>query len=212
MTAQAVRSAEALTYDEARRIVELASRAPSVHNTQPWNWRVNGNELELYADMTRRLPVEDPASRNVVVSCGAALHHCQVAARALGWKPLTIHLPVGSDKTLLARITLVPATPSPEHVAALEGLEARRTDRRRFTSWPVPDGRLHRLALTATARGCHAVPLLDFTTHSTRPDPRPGPFNPSVPLSGGPRAGQLDRSHPGGRDPCRVGARGPVRS
>ena len=164
MTAHAVRSAEPLPYDEARRIVELASRAPSVHNTQPWSWRVNGNDLELYADMTRRLPVEDPASRNVVVSCGAALHHCQVAARALGWKPLTIHLPVGSDKTLLARITLVPATPSPEHVAALEGLEARRTDRRRFTSWPVPDGRLHRLALTAAARGCHAVPLLEFTT------------------------------------------------
>ncbi len=164
MTAQAVQSARALPDDEARRIVELASGAPSVHNTQPWSWRVNGNDLELYADMARRLPVEDPSGRNAVVSCGAALHHCQVAARALGWKPLTIHLPFGSDKTLLARITLVPTTPSPEDVAALEALEARRTDRRRFTSWPVPDGRLHRLALTATARGCHAVPLLESTT------------------------------------------------
>ena len=79
-------------------------------------------------------------------------------------EPLTIHLPFGSDKTLLARITLVPAAPSPEDVAALEALEARRPDRRRFTSWPVPDGRLHRLALAATARGCHAVPLLESTT------------------------------------------------
>lgn len=164
MTAQPVRSTSALPDDEARRLVELASLAPSVHNTQPWSWRVNGNDLELYADMARRLPVEDPAGRNAVVSCGAALHHLQVAARALGWKPLTIHLPVGSDKTLLARITLVPSAPSPEHVAALEALAARRTDRRRFTSWPVPDGRLHRLARTATAQGCHAVPLLESTT------------------------------------------------
>ena len=25
---------------ELHRIVEVASRAPSVHNTQPWRWRI----------------------------------------------------------------------------------------------------------------------------------------------------------------------------
>ena len=164
MSARAGRSTDALPYDEARRIVELASRAPSIQNTQPWSWRVSGNDLELYADPAQRLPVEDPGGRGVVVSCGAALHHCQVAALALGWEPTTIHLPAGSDETLLARITLVPTTPSPEHLTALEALGARRTDRRRFTSWPVPDDRLHHLALTASARGCHAAPLLEAAT------------------------------------------------
>jgi len=164
MTALAGRSAGTLPYDEARRIVELATRAPSVQNTQPWSWRVSGNDLELYADLARRLPVQDPAARSVAVSCGAALHHCQVAALALGWEPMTSYLPAGSDKTLLARISLVPTTTSPEHLAALGALEARRTDRRRFTSWPVPHDRLHRLAFTASTRGCQAVPLLEATT------------------------------------------------
>ena len=39
-----------------RRIVELATRAPSVHNTQPWRWRGGLHSLELYVDRTRQLP------------------------------------------------------------------------------------------------------------------------------------------------------------
>ena len=42
--------------------------------------------LELHEDRTRRLPAADPFGRNVVISCGAALHHLQVAAGALGWE------------------------------------------------------------------------------------------------------------------------------
>ena len=39
-----------------RRIVELATRAPSVHNAQPWRWRGGPHSLELYADRSRRCP------------------------------------------------------------------------------------------------------------------------------------------------------------
>src|SRR3954471_14844893 len=63
-----------------RRIVSLATRAPSVHNTQPWRWHAAGSTLELFADHSRQLPVSDPAGRNLVLSCGAVLHHVQVVA------------------------------------------------------------------------------------------------------------------------------------
>ncbi len=33
-----------------RRIAELATRAPSFHNTQPWRWRARGATMELWAD------------------------------------------------------------------------------------------------------------------------------------------------------------------
>ncbi len=36
-------------------ILTLACRAPSVHNTQPWLWRLNGNQLQLFADGSRQL-------------------------------------------------------------------------------------------------------------------------------------------------------------
>ena len=57
-----------------RRIVEGATRAPSVHNTQPWLWRAHAHTLDLYADRSRRLGATDPEGRNLVISCGAALH------------------------------------------------------------------------------------------------------------------------------------------
>ena len=49
-----------------RWIVELACRAPSVHNTQPWAWRVSSDRIDLYADWSRRLPASDPDGRNLL--------------------------------------------------------------------------------------------------------------------------------------------------
>src|SRR4029453_1875505 len=39
----------------------------------------------------------------------------------------------------------------------------RRTDRRRFTSWPVPEELVHPLARLAETWGAHAVPIVDVT-------------------------------------------------
>ena len=40
--------------------VRYAVLAPSSHNSQPWIFHLEGNELELRADRTRALPVVDP--------------------------------------------------------------------------------------------------------------------------------------------------------
>ncbi|MET0840461.1 MAG: hypothetical protein ABWY19_16895, partial [Marmoricola sp.] len=89
-----------------RQVVVLACRAPSVHNTQPWQWRIAGQTIELYADRTRQLPVADPEGRNLVISCGAALHHAGESARALGLDAAVEPLPDPADPDLLATIRL----------------------------------------------------------------------------------------------------------
>ena len=62
-------------------LIRAACSAPSVHNTQPWAWRVlDSTTIELYADRTRQLPATDPLGRDLAISCGAALHHLVVAA------------------------------------------------------------------------------------------------------------------------------------
>ena len=66
--------------------LSLATRAPSVHNTQPWRWRVGRNSLHLYAERELHLPSTDPDGRDLILSCGIALHHCVVALAALGGK------------------------------------------------------------------------------------------------------------------------------
>ena len=146
-----------------RRIVELATRAPSVHNTQPWRWRGGSHSLELYADRSRTLPASDPDGRNLVISCGAALHHAQVAADALGWSATVTRLPDPDRPDLLARLALAPGTPSRHAPERLEAIDNRCTDRRRFTSWPVPDEQLTHLAAQASSRGARALPLSDVS-------------------------------------------------
>ena len=150
-------------------VVRLACRAPSMHNTQPWAWRIDGAALELYADHSRGTPAADPAGRHVLIACGAALHHAEVAASALGWAPTVHRFPRDEDPDLVARIELGPAArPDPaeaddavDPALMLEALLARRTDRRQFTSWQVPPERLQHLAAAAAPRGAQAVPVVD---------------------------------------------------
>jgi hypothetical protein len=149
---------------QLRCVVELACRAPSAHNTQPWRWRIIGDTaIELYADRTRQLPVADPDGRNLIISCGAALHHALEAARALGLAPTVELSPVPTDQDLLARVRFSPARAPTDAATRLLTLKQRCTDRRRFTSWPVPDSQLAALAQAASGWEAQAIPITDVT-------------------------------------------------
>ncbi|KAA1417807.1 hypothetical protein F0U44_16105 [Nocardioides humilatus] len=146
------------------RLVELACLAPSVHNTQPWMWHTGRGRVRLYADRTRLLPDDDLRGRNLVMSCGAALDHFRYAARALSLDTEVTRLPEGPRSDLLAEISLLRSEPSPSAAEDIAALRARCTDRRRFTSWPVPAAALEGLAEEARARGAVALPVTDVGT------------------------------------------------
>jgi hypothetical protein len=44
----------------ARRLVSLAILAPSVHNTQPWAWRIGPDGIDLFADECAGSPPPTP--------------------------------------------------------------------------------------------------------------------------------------------------------
>jgi len=147
--------------EKARRLVSFAIRAPSVHNTQPWAWRIRPDGIDLYADESRRLDAADPTGRNLVISCGAALHHLRVAAGASGLLADVARLPSPTEPDLLAQVGFTRA-PRPRSAAAdLRAIRERRTDRRRFTSWRVPDERLSLLVKAVHDQGGHAVLVTD---------------------------------------------------
>jgi hypothetical protein len=135
------------------RIVDLARLAPSIHNTQPWAWAGHGDLLELWADRSRSLPATDPEGRNLLLSCGATLHHALVAGRAIGLSADVQRLPNHEAPDLLARITLTPG-PIGHASELVAAIQQRCTDRRRFTSWPLPPQRV--FALTASTASPHA--------------------------------------------------------
>lgn len=91
----------------ARELVSTACCAPSVHNTQPWSWQVlDATTIEQYADRSRQLAFTDASGRELALSCGAALHHLSVAARAFGLVADITLVPDEHDRDLLARVRL----------------------------------------------------------------------------------------------------------
>ncbi|WP_086664504.1 Acg family FMN-binding oxidoreductase [Lentzea kentuckyensis] len=139
-----------------RAAVALAGRAPSVHNSQPWRWEVGEHSLHLYADRTRGLPATDPLGADLIVSCGATLHHLRIGLAALGWRAKIHRLPNPAQPDHLAAIEFEPVEPRESHVVLAAAIPRRRTDRRAFSSWPAPDELLQDLVQTARAEGVDA--------------------------------------------------------
>lgn len=145
-------------------IVEAATRAPSSHNTQPWLFEQHGNELLLFADRTRRLPVNDPNDRELIISCGAALFNLEVAARHFGFRPEVTTFPVTDADNLVAQVLLVPETP-PTLLPLFEAIPQRRTTREPFdTTVDLPSGFPHHLL--------EAVEVFDVQFHLVPPGDR----------------------------------------
>jgi hypothetical protein len=117
---------------------QAAGYAPSIHNTQPWHWRVAGDVLELHAEPARQLTTSDPDGRLMVLSCGAALHHALTALAAEGWTADVDRLPDPSRPTLLARVRVTGHTDADPHAMRhLQTIAIRHTDRRPVSDAPV---------------------------------------------------------------------------
>lgn len=144
--------------DALRAAVEVARLAPSVHNTQPWSWRMAGaGTLELRTDRSRQLTVADPDGLRLIESCGVALHHARLALAAAGWGVRVERLPDGEDRPdLLARLAIEdrgePDVQAQELIAAVD---RRRTDRRPVGDTPVPEDVLRAVAGAVAAEGAY---------------------------------------------------------
>jgi nitroreductase len=137
-----------------------AGFAPSIHNTQPWRWRVDGASLELRAERERQLAVTDPVGRMLTISCGTALHHARLALAAEGWAAEVGRIPEVTDPDLLARLTLTGRVEvTPQAMRLLQTIRIRRTDRRPVTGSAVPAASLEeiRRAVEAEASRLHVL-------------------------------------------------------
>lgn len=145
-----------------RDLVETATRAPSVHNTQPWFWCRDGERVSLFADESQLLEAADPEGRDLVISCGAALHHLRVAAAASGWNAHVKRMPNPYNDRQLANVSFTTHQPTSEDRTKLEALVDRRTDRRRPTAWPVPRWRLDALMASGPPSGATVIAVVSY--------------------------------------------------
>jgi nitroreductase len=150
----------ALSRSEQNTLLSAAAMAPSVFNTQPWQFTINGPAVEVYADSDRALYWSvDPFGRQAVISCGAAMLNLRVAAAYLGRDVDVVVNPSASDG-LLATVTLGPRGRGSSSDAELyTAIRRRHTHRGPFAPRRIPGSVLYELTECVHAEHANIVPV-----------------------------------------------------
>ncbi|MEV0124490.1 nitroreductase family protein [Streptomyces sp. NPDC050703] len=142
-------------------LLAAAVAAPSIHNTQPWRFRLDpeSRSIVVRIDRERSLPGADPEGRAQHLSVGAAVFNLRMAAAHLGWNPVVRLLPATDGSEPPATVRLTPAPPSDGRPTMDDGLyEAigrRHTSRMPFTGRPVAEQVVAELIGAARVEGAH---------------------------------------------------------
>jgi hypothetical protein len=95
-----------LSMEQIDLLLAAAVAAPSMHNTQPWRFEVNGTVIDVFLDGSRALPAEDPTGRAMRIAAGAAVFNLRCAAAHLDLGSGYGLAPNPSEPDLVARIVL----------------------------------------------------------------------------------------------------------
>ncbi|GAB2971360.1 nitroreductase family protein [Amycolatopsis acidiphila] len=131
-------------------LARAVSRAPSVHHSRPWTLEAHGDQAELVERVEVALPRHDPAGRDRMVSCGAALANLELAVRALGRRPAVALFPAGGRPDLVAKVVAAGREDATaEEVERYSAVFRRRSYRAPFSLHPVPPSILDSLGAAA---------------------------------------------------------------
>ena len=142
-------------------------RAPSLHNSQPWRFRLRDGAIEVLADPRDHLAMADRIGWAVRIACGAAVFNARLALLANG-TPADVRLrPDPADPMVMAGLRpgrLRPATYPESDLFAAIG--RRRSSREPFWPDPVPADIRMRLVDAARAEGAWLELLIGMTALS----------------------------------------------
>ncbi|SFS77355.1 Acg family FMN-binding oxidoreductase [Saccharopolyspora flava] len=139
-----------LPAERTEHVIRCAGLAPSLHNRQPWRFRLAEHVIEVHADPQRRLPATDPEDRELRLACGAALLNLRLALEHEGVRPVVDPPSSMSAPTLLAEVRDGGRTEqAPAEQELHDAIPRRRTNRRPFQETPVPGADRHALVSAA---------------------------------------------------------------
>jgi nitroreductase len=153
-------------YEESdlRRAAAAAIRAPSLHNSQPWRFRLRDGGIEVLADPDRQLAVADSGGWAVRIACGAATLNARLALAVRRIPPEVVLRPDRRQPDLVARLVRTPDRPptyAEEDLFA--AIPRRHSNRQPFWPDPVPAEVRARLIEAARAEACWLDLLVGMT-------------------------------------------------
>ncbi|MEU4164994.1 nitroreductase [Actinoplanes sp. NPDC026670] len=130
-------------------------RAPSLHNSQPWRFRLADGTIEVLADTSRQLQVADSGGWAMRLACGAATYNARLALAVISRPADVVLAPDSHQPDLIARLTPGPPRPATYPERNLFAAIARRHSHR-APFWPDPVPADVRVRLLDAARSEHA--------------------------------------------------------
>ena len=127
-----------LSREQIDVLLAAAVAAPSMHNTQPWRFEVNGHVIDVFLDGSRALPAEDPSGRAMRIAAGAATFNLRCAAASMGYDTWLGLTPSAAEPDLVARIVVQPSDTPEQELGDL----AAEIPRRHTSRTPVQDSSL----------------------------------------------------------------------
>lgn len=129
-------------------------------NTQPWKFRLDGAQVCLLPDFTRRTEVVDPDDHHLYVSLGCAAENLMIAARAMG---RSTDLSIESSPETVLEIALGPGPV--DETSLYQAIPFRQSTRSAYDGQPISASDISLLQAAAQEDG---VSVLIFTDASDR--------------------------------------------
>jgi nitroreductase len=150
-----------LSEHDVDQLLTAAIAAPSMHNTQPWRFRVTGSTIDVHLDRGRALPEADPTGRAQYLSVGAVVFNLRCRAAAMGLLTRFTWLPERRLPDLISRVTVERSLRplDPTLVVLSEQVGRRHTFRGPMRERHVPSHVLDALRTVAAQEGASLTVL-----------------------------------------------------
>jgi hypothetical protein len=92
--------------EDVKKIIEAGNLAPSGSNSQPWEFKVKDNVIEVIARPEKDHPILNFKNRGTYIAHGALIENIDIASKYFGYEPEIEIFPYKEDKNVTARIIL----------------------------------------------------------------------------------------------------------
>ena len=122
-----------LSSPDTLQLITAATRAPSGHNSQPWYFEINANEIAIFPDPARALPAVDGNRRELFISLGCAAENLCLQASALHYAAQTEISGDGSIRIQVQKSDSIIPSPLSAYI------EQRQTNRSTYNHKIIPE-------------------------------------------------------------------------